>query len=146
MSTNWRARLAKLAKTRDEGLQDANNQHAWLMQQFSNVLLSMCPDLRLVEPCDTDPDTYADIRETIDVADGRVISQSSGIGSSPELFRTPLDPAREQGELEMAQEFSRNCLERSRRIDQAVDAARLRVGRSLAPVEPKEIPPEPASS
>jgi hypothetical protein len=145
MSTNWKARLAKLAKTRDEGSQDARNQHAWLMQQISNVLVSMCPDLRLVEPCDTDPDTYADIRETIDVADGRIISQSSGIGSSPELVRAPLDPAAEQRMREMAAEFSRDSIERSRRREQAVDVARLRLGR-LPLKEPTAIPPEPASS
>lgn len=146
MSTNWKSRLSKLAKTRDDGSQDAKNQHAWLMQQICNVLVSMCPDLRLVEPCDTDPATYADIRHTIDVADGRVIEEGSGIGFSPETFRQPLDPATQQRMAVMAREFSQDCRERSRRIDKAVDAARLRLNRTLAPAEPREIPPEPASS
>lgn len=145
MSTNWRSRLSKLAKTRDDGSQDAKNQHAWLMQQISNVLVSMCPDLRIVEPCDTDPATYADIRNTIDVADGRVFEEGSGIGFSPERFRQPLDPATRQRMEEMACEFSQDSLERIRRTDEAVAAARLRRGQ-MPPSEPTEIPPEPASS
>ena len=66
MSGNWKTRLRRIADKRDEAASEHDAHHVNLMQKLCNVMVSLRPDMKLVQPGDTDPDTYARIRETID--------------------------------------------------------------------------------
>lgn len=58
-------RLKRLVREANERQREKDEEHERYMAMITGALLGHCPGLRLVEPCDTDPETYARIQEII---------------------------------------------------------------------------------
>lgn len=139
-------RLKKLVRQADERQREQNDAHAKHMAMVTGALLAHSPGLRLVEPCDTDTDTYAEIQEMIAEAELRTADAKRWRAqindpthpSHPDykpFTGTPEDFVRLMNAEQPA------FLERCERQTQAVEAAEKRCGVTLE--HPYEPPPEP---
>ncbi|HEX2837064.1 MAG TPA: hypothetical protein VHN77_02945 [Phycisphaerales bacterium] len=64
-------RLKRLVREANERQREKDEEHERYMAMVTGALLAHSPGLRLVEPCDTDPETYARIQETIATSERR---------------------------------------------------------------------------
>ena len=111
------------------------------MAFLTGYALAHKPCLRLVEPCDTDPETYARIQETIARAERRTKDAQRW-----HLVYEPVPPPRYTGTTpeEFRDHFNASVAdvpERAERERLAVEAAEKR--RGVSHERPYEPPPEP---
>ncbi len=127
---NWRTRLRQVAAKYEAAYGERRGGNP-LLESITRLIVSMEPDLRLVEPCDTDPATYARIRERVDVADGRVRLPAPR-RSNPAMLYARVDPAKLEATRARLVAMSREWEEESVRENAAIAAARQRIGRPHA--------------
>lgn len=127
-------RIKRLEKAARASWPDRRNSTAYRQCQcIAQLILDECADYRLVEPQDTDPATYAEIQETIAVAEGRYDDadrwRKEADKSNPEQ---PGSTAALQWRIEqlLARELSGHD-----RVDDAIAAARRRLGHPVTIAE-----------
>ena len=93
------------------------------MHIASDCLVRQDPDMALVQPCDTDPETYADIQNTLACANWD--------GKAAYRWRTELHRLRPPPESieELGQNMRQISDDRTRRLSKAIRNARRRLGR-----------------
>ena len=128
--TNWRTRLRRVAAKYEAAHGEQRGGYP-LLEVITRLIVTMEPDWRLVEPCDTDPATYARIRERVDVADGRVRLPGPR-RSNPSMLYARADPAKLEATHARVVAMSRVWEEESDREQAALAAARERLGRPSA--------------
>jgi hypothetical protein len=127
---NWRTRLNRVSRRFDARHND-NARGYPLLELLTRWVVANQPDLRLVEPCDTDSATYGRIRERVDVADGRVRLPAPR-RSNPAMLYARADPAKLEATRARLVAMSREWEEESVRENAAIAAARQRIGRPHA--------------
>lgn len=125
--TNWRTRLRRVAAKYEAAHGERSGGNP-LLEMITRVIVTMEPDWRLVEPCDTDAATYARIRERVDVADGRVRLPAPR-RSNPSMLYARADPAQLEATRARVVAMSREWEAESAREIAALAAARRRLGR-----------------
>lgn len=124
--TNWRTRLRRIA-ARYEATHGEQRDDNPLLEMITRVIVTMQPDWRLVEPCDTDWATYARIRERVDVADGRARLPAPR-RSNPSMLCARADPAQLEATRARVVAMSREWEAESAQENAALAAARKRLG------------------
>lgn len=135
-------RLKRLVREANARQREDDEEHEKYAALLAGCLLAHSPGLRLVEPCDTDPETYARIQETIAKAECRTrdarrwqlvyepVPPPKYTGTTPEEFRDYFNT--------MAAEIPERC----EREQQAVEAAKKRLG-SKAGTKMHDVSPAP---
>ena len=140
-------RLKRLVREANERQREKDEGHEKYMAMITGALLAHSPGLRLVEPCDTDPETYAHIQE--------IIAESERRTRDARYWRSkindPTHPDHPQykkwagGTMQEFAEYMNAGLpafnERCEREKRAVEAAYARLGRT--PEVRYEPMPEP---
>jgi hypothetical protein len=128
--TNWRTRLRRVAAKYEAAHGEQRGGYP-LLETITRLIVTMEPDWRLVESCDTDPATYARIRERVDVADGRVRLPAPRRSNRAMLYARA-DPAKLEATRARLVAMSREWEEESACENAALAAARQRIGRPHA--------------
>ncbi len=141
-------KLAALEKKSRVLLQHHGIQPCWALTHLCKEVLRDQPDRRLVEPCDTDPGTYWNIRRTIARAD-EDYAEIARLDRNCPIPKVEYDwgPPSEDGELtpqaiKILNEAALDRTEQKRELE-AVAAAQRRLGRpvTVTPIEARwEIP------